>query len=52
MYIAQLPDRDQKEIALKQKSKLIAEGYSENEFTQAVKDGVNSKVSDVSYLID
>jgi hypothetical protein len=34
-----LPDKDQKEIALKLRNKLIAEGYSENEITQAVKDG-------------
>ncbi|MGE7828856.1 hypothetical protein [Paenibacillus sp. NPDC093718] len=52
MYIAQLPVKDQKEIAFKLRNKLIAEGYSENEITQAVKDGMNSKVSDVTYLID
>lgn len=52
VYIAQLPKQKQEEIAAKLKAALIEEGLSEIEVIRALKEAMDSKITDVSHLLD
>jgi hypothetical protein len=51
-YVSELPGQEQEVIAAKLKALLVAEGLSEIEVFRAVKDAMDSKIADVTYLFD
>ncbi|MNH66561.1 hypothetical protein D3C73_185950 [compost metagenome] len=51
-YISQLPNEEQKAIISKVIAKLITEGYSPEEITDAVFDAMDSKLCDLEDILN
>lgn len=52
LYIAQLTKQEQDEIAAKLKAILVADCLSEIEIYRAIKDAMDSKITDIAHLFE